>query len=149
MNRNDFEKEMNRLEEVFSSLSEQAIEEYYNSFKYFDLTEFSDAVSVLITDHKGEFTPKPMEILDIINQIRRKSSDSYPDEESPKFSCSECDGTGFKTWLDQGRLKATPCLKCAKGRGIINASETKKPLGYPGGWREAYERYKFKKNKPT
>jgi len=143
MNRNDFVKQLGRLTEVFSSLTPEAIEEYYNSFKFFELEEIEDAIGMLIIDHKGDFTPKPAEMLGMINEIRKKSSTSFPGEEPPAPVCGVCEGTGFKTWLEQGRFKATPCIKCLKGEGIINAAIIKKPYPeYSAGWREAYRAYK-------
>ena len=62
----------------------------------------------------------------------------------------EYHGTGFKTWLGtDGRFKATPCVKCKKGQGIINAPARKnKPMDYPDGWREIYNMHSWFKRQP-
>jgi hypothetical protein len=146
MNRNDFIKQLDRLTEVFSPLTTEAVEEYYKGFKFFELSEIEDAVGMLIIDHKGDFTPKPAELLGMINEMRRQSSNSMPGEDPPAPICEVCKGTGFKTWLVQGRLKATPCNKCARGQAIINAPRINKKPGYPGGWREAYQAHKPRLN---
>lgn len=148
MNRNNFLFQMKRLTEVYSHLSELALEDYYNQFKYFELEIFTKAISILIgerfnrAEDSKEFTPKPFEILGVINDIRKQSSESYPEEEPPAPICDACEGTGFKTWIGKdGRLKATPCVKCRKGKRIINAPliKNKRP-DYPDGWKEIYNK---------
>ncbi len=139
INRNDFKEQMERLMEVFSPLTPGAIEEYYLKFRHFDLPEIEDAVGMLIIDHKGDFTPKPAELLGMINELRKQSPDSLPGEQPPAPLCEVCEGTGFKTWLVEGKLKATPCIKCHTGQRIVNAPVPKhKRLDYPDGWRELY-----------
>ena len=144
INRIEFVNQLDRLTQVFSSLNESAIEEYYNKFKFFEIEIIREAIDILISDHLGDFTPKPAEFLGVINEIRRQSSETYPGERIPPPICEGCDGTGFKTWLGKhGRLKATPCIKCAKGKRIINAPIFPNP--FSTGWREAYQKHKGRK----
>ena len=119
INRIEFMNQLNRLQEVFSSISEDAVEEYYNKFKFFNIEIITESIDYLIERHEGDFIPKPAEILGVINEIRRQSSESYIGEDPAMPVCKECEGTGFETWIGiDGRFKAKPCTKCAKGNRI-------------------------------
>jgi len=129
LNRIEFIQQLDRLQAVFSSLTEMAVEEYYNKFKFFDIKIIEEAINILISDYDGEFTPKPPIILGVINEIRRQSSEMLPGEKPPIPICRECDGTGFETWTGiDGRFKAKPCTKCEKGKRIAD------------GWRQYFSK---------
>ena len=116
VNRIEFNEQLKRLTNVFSPLSPTAMEEYYNKFKLFDIGEIEEAIGILI-DRPYEYTPKPYDIISVINEIRRNRPYMAADEEAPAPTCPECNGTLFETWYGaDGYFKAKPCTHCDKGK---------------------------------
>ena len=119
LNRNDFFKQMERLQQVYSPLTDIALEEYYMALRFCDLDEIKEAFDYFCRDenYRGEFTPKPPQIIGVINEIRRNKPYQLPEDDVPAPVCRECNGTGFETWTGiDGRFKAKPCGSCEKGR---------------------------------
>lgn len=98
------------LAEVFTPLSDNAIDIYYDRLNNIEEYWLGKAVKILLDEHKFKRFPVPKEIKDAVQEAHDKSA-----EESfgPPEGCESCNHTGIKLVENE----ASPC-SCPLGNAI-------------------------------
>lgn len=113
----EFNKTIEKLEVVFSPLSSEQRDIYYNIFNNIDSYIFNKAINILLKTHPTRRFPLIAEIKAAIKEAYNESN--YGDRELE--GCEKCNYTGIQLhpvlhlgWI---RMTAFPC-DCEKGRSI-------------------------------